>query len=234
VLRLARVPGGGVGDAFAVWAATRQLADELIAAGASPERTAWLPPAVSAPVGDGGAGVLAVLPMHEPALADRMLDALAAVDGAPVRLLPTVGGPATAARVSRLPGAELLTPVSTEREFSALAGSSDAVLAIDPSDPYGRRALIAAAAGAAPEAAGGTAAGEVLGALLRADDGADVATLAASIERAITDTAARAARAGAVAATCAPDLVAARLHCLVTELLSAAARPPFDLRLLAC
>ena len=139
VVRLARVPAGGVGDT-AVWAATQELANELIAAGASAERTAWLPPAVAAPLGAGGGGLLAVLPMHEPELVDRLLDALAGLDGTPVRVLPTVGGAATAARVeARLPGAELLAPVSTEREFAAAAGLSDVVLAIDPADPYGRR-----------------------------------------------------------------------------------------------
>jgi GT2 family glycosyltransferase len=235
VLRLARAPAGGAGDAAAVWAATQQLANELIAAGADPERTVWLPPAVSAPLGTGGGGLLAVLPMHEPALADRVLEALAAVDGVPVRLLPTVGGPATAERVTRwLPGAEILTPVSSESAFAALAGLSDAVVAIDPSDPYGRRALIAAAVGAAPVAAAGTAAGEVLDALLHADDGADAATLTASIQRALADTSPREARARAVAAVCAPELVAARLHGLVTERLAATAPPPFDVRLLAC
>jgi GT2 family glycosyltransferase len=234
-VRLARVPVGGVGDAQAVWTATHALADELIASGSSPEHTAWLPPAVAAPLGGGGGGVLAILPAHELELTDRLLEALAGLELPLLRLLPTVGGAAIAARVSRkLPGVELLSPVRNERELAVLAGASDVVVAIDPiGDPYGRRALVAAAAGAAPVAEPGSAAGEVLGPRLHGDDGTDVATIRASIEAALADGGPREERAGAVAAVCAPEVVAKRLKELVDGLNAAAAPPRFDLQLLA-
>jgi GT2 family glycosyltransferase len=234
VLRLGRVPAGGVGRPAAVWAATERLVEELVAAGAPADRTAWLPPAVAAPLGAGGGGVLAVLPVHQPALAGRVLDALAALEGVRVRLAPTVGGPATAALVAeRLPAAELLAPLSDEGALAALAGASDAVVAIDPADPYGRRALVAAASGAAPVAAGDSAAGEVLGDLLHAADGADAAAIEAAIRQALADASPRDARAAAVAAVCAPDVVAARLTTLVEQLFERREPPPFDLGMIA-
>ena len=235
VLRVARVPAGGVGDAQAVWTATQALADELITSGTSAELTSWLPPAVAAPLGGGGEGVLAILPAHDPELTDRVLEALAALDFPLLRLLPTVGGGATAARVSRrVPGVELLSPVQSERELGVLAGASDVVVAIDPAgDPYGRRALVAAAAGAAPVAAPGSAAGEVLDTRLHGDSGTDAAAIRACIERALADDGPREARAAAVAAVCAPELVAARLKGLLDEVREATAPPGFDLQLLA-
>jgi GT2 family glycosyltransferase len=232
LVRLARVPVAGAGDGHAAWTATQALADELIASGFSAEHTKWLPPAVAAPLGHGGGGILAVLPAHDAELTDRLLEALAGLD---VRLLPTVGGAATAARVSRrLAGVELLSPVRNEGELAMLAGASDVVVAIDPAgDPYGRRALVAAAAGTAPVAAPRSAAGEVLGTRLHGDDGTDVAAIRASIEAALSDSGPREARAAAVAAVCAPDVVAARLKGLVDDLHAATAPPRFDLRLLA-
>jgi GT2 family glycosyltransferase len=233
ILRLGRVPAGGVGDVVAVWAASRALVDRLVATGAPRERTAWVPPAIAAPVGGGGRGVLAILPVHEPALSDRLLEALATLDGVPLRVLPTVGGPETAACVGdRLPNADLLAPVSTEGDFAALAGSSDVVVAIDPADPYDRRPLTAAAAGAVPVAPAGGVASEVLGDLLHADDGADAAALEAAIEAALANSPDREARGAAVADACAPHVVAARLRELTEELIAGRPKPPFDVRLL--
>jgi hypothetical protein len=67
-----------------------------------------------------------------------------------VRLLPTVRTHGLEAQVAeRLGGVELLDPCSDEQRFAELAASADVVLATDPSDHYERRALVAAATGAA-------------------------------------------------------------------------------------
>jgi hypothetical protein len=174
-----------------------------------------------------------VLPVHAPELADRLLEALAQVHDVPVRVAPTVGGPATAALVAeRLPAAQLLGAVSAESTFAAFAGQSDVVVAVDPADPYGRRALVTAAAGAAPVALDLGAARDVLGRLLH-DAGPDASAIGAAITAALADTTPRAERAAAVAAVCAPDAVAARLRELVDAFEASRPAPQFDVSRLA-
>jgi hypothetical protein len=139
-------------QAIEIWAASPAVADALRAAGVAAAKLRLIPPVVlGAPHGPGGAGVLAILPVHIPALARSVLAALRGVlaGGNHVRLLPTVWSRTLEREVSEiLPGAELLRPCSDEARFAALAGTADVVVAADPSDRYERRALVAAATGA--------------------------------------------------------------------------------------
>jgi GT2 family glycosyltransferase len=142
-----------IDEAAVVWASSPSLAAALTQEGLAPERiTVVLPPVLPAPAGEGGAGLLAVLPVHERELARAVLTALRAVRASlTVRLVPTVWSRGLAEQVAeQLPAAELLRPCSDEARFAALAASADIVLAVDPADRFERRALVAAGVGAAP------------------------------------------------------------------------------------
>jgi GT2 family glycosyltransferase len=154
VVRLGRARTAlNIADAAGVWAATPALAAELIGAGMAPERVRTVPPpVVGVAPGAGGHGILAILPTYDRAMTRLVLDALRALRGSsPVTLLPAIRTVGLAEEVAaRLPGAQLLGPTSDELRFAELAGDADVVVAIDPADPFERRALVAAAAGAAP------------------------------------------------------------------------------------
>src|SRR4051812_21079953 len=128
VLRLAAV-GPEIDESVAgVWVATPALADELIAGGVPADGIDVLAPLVDAwSAGPGGAGVLALLPAQDHAACARLLDALAPFGaGARLRLLPNVADPIVAALVTEwLPAAELLAPLSCERDFAQLARACD-------------------------------------------------------------------------------------------------------------
>jgi hypothetical protein len=138
-------------DAGAVWASSPAVARELIEAGLPPGNVTVVPsPILPAAPGPGGGGILAVLPVHEPAQARLVLDALRLSRAAPVRLLPTVVTRHLDRQVAEiLPQAELLEPCSDEARFAAMAAGADVVLAIDSTDRFERRALVAAGVGAA-------------------------------------------------------------------------------------
>jgi GT2 family glycosyltransferase len=141
-----------VAEASEVWASCPAVARDLIQSGLDPSRIRVLAPPIPLPApGAGGAGILAILPTHDPEAAQSVIDALRSTAGAtPVRLLPTVRTHGLEAQVAeRLGGVELLDPCSDEQRFAELAASADVVLATDPSDHYERRALVAAATGAA-------------------------------------------------------------------------------------
>jgi hypothetical protein len=139
-------------QAMEIWAASPGVADALLAAGVPAGKLRVVPPAIlAAPRGPGGAGVLAILPVHIPERARSVLTALRDVlaGGNDVRLLPTAFSRTLEREIREtLPDAELLTPCSDEVRFAALAGVADVVVAADPSDRYERRALVAAGAGA--------------------------------------------------------------------------------------
>lgn len=140
-----------LGHAAAVWAASPALATQLIVAGLPGERVQVVPPPVAdVAVGSGGEGLLAILPAHRPPAARAVLDALRKLrPGVAIRLVPTVTGRGVEREVrDRLPQAELLPPVSEEITFARLAGTADVVAVGDDGDPFDRRALIAASAGA--------------------------------------------------------------------------------------
>jgi GT2 family glycosyltransferase len=114
---------------------------------------AWIAPAIDlpAPVGPGGGGVLVALPAHDHSQSAALLSALANADlgGAAVRLVPTVLSRGLEALVAeRLPGAELLGPISEEARWIALAGTADVAVCLDLDDRFDRRALAGAGAGA--------------------------------------------------------------------------------------
>ncbi len=151
ILRLAEVPAIDVSGVAAVWAASRALAEELIAAGHDPERVEVLLPVIpDLPCGTGGGGVLALLPAHDPARCDELLRALDELpDATPIRLLPSVATePLAALAAERLARAEVLAPISSELRYAALAGEADVVVCVDPRERFERRALLAARAGA--------------------------------------------------------------------------------------
>jgi GT2 family glycosyltransferase len=213
VLRLARarcaVPLASAGS---VWASSPALADALVAEGVSPERVAVVPPPVlAAAPGEGGGGVLALLPAHDRERARAVLDALRAMPPeVPVRLLPSV-------RVRHLdrdlaavlPRAELLGPCSDEARFAALAGAADVVLAADPSDRFERRALVAAGVGtAALTTDTGGPASFVLGEEAVCRPGA----IAERLRAAVAEPGGRETRMRRVAERCAPESIAARLE----------------------
>jgi GT2 family glycosyltransferase len=204
VLRLAGVPAGGLREVGLIWAASPEAAAAFVDAGVPSERVAWLPPAVPEfPLGDGGDGVLAVLPAHDLAAARAALDELARLAPDGIRVLPTAVSAPLADLVRRLaPEAELLGPCSSERRFAALSARADVVICADVSDRFQRRALVAGAAGAAPVTFLRGAASAVLG--------AEVAGPGA-LERALGTTDTRRARRAAVLEHCAGPVVAARV-----------------------
>jgi GT2 family glycosyltransferase/glycosyltransferase involved in cell wall biosynthesis len=216
VLRLADVPETIPAGATA-WAATPGLADALGAAGWRAEQIFVVPPQrVDAPVGPGGAGLLAGLPEHDPAVADAVLDALRRAAPATVALLPTARTSELAARVAAtVPGAELLTPLTDEGAFGLLAGRADVVLAVDPADRFDRRALLAAAAGAAVVVRPGGPATELLGDLALVADPTDPEALAAALAHADVTPHARERRAAAVRAACGPEALVRAFRALV-------------------
>lgn len=196
-----------------IWTTTPALAETLVSDGLSAERIRVVAPVVlPAAAGDGGAGVLAVLPVHDPPRAGGLLDALRSLDRAtPVRLLPTVRGRKLETEVAeRLPGAELLGPCSDEARFAALAADADVVVALDPSDRFERRALVAAGVGAAvitdvPDGPAVSVLGA--GALIAGDPQALARVLAA----AIAEPGDRGARRRAVAERCSPEALPGHL-----------------------
>jgi GT2 family glycosyltransferase len=205
-------------DTTHVWASSPALADELINGGMRAYQVHVVPPPVMpTPVGRGGGGVLAVLPAHSPRCARAVLDALQRLPASiPVRLIPTVAVRGLADEVtSALATAELLSPVSDENCFTALAANADVVLSVGDDDPFERRALLAAATGTAAltgRAHGPAAA--VLGPDCYAADRMGEAVLE-RLEQADAEVSAvpavRAARAARVADACGPERVAQAL-----------------------
>lgn len=207
VLRLAALPSVDIPDVAAVWASSSSVADELIADGFDPERVEVLPPPIrELPLGPGGHGILAILPAHDAAHCAALLNGLAGFQER-IRLLPTVATEQLAELASSLlPAAELLAPVASELRFAALAAESDVVLCADPREPFERRALIAAAVGAAAlHLPSGTAA-DVLGSGLAA-----TGDWRSDAERALAAAGSRAERANAVREACSEAAIAARL-----------------------
>ena len=133
-----------------VLAASGAVRDALVQRGVAPERVLVVPsPLASRPLGSGGAGLLVMLPTHDPSLAKDLLDGLRTLGATfPIRLLPTAFDRRLADTVrERLPGAELLGPCSDENRYAELAAEADVVLAADLSDPFERPALVAASSG---------------------------------------------------------------------------------------
>jgi hypothetical protein len=165
VLRLAGVPDDRLPQRGQVWAASPTAVDALVAAGLPRERVAWVPPMVRPfACGPGGDGTVVLLGAHAPSPAARALAELARIAPGRVRVLPVAASPEVERLVhGALPDAEILPPCSSERRFAALAATADVVVCADPSDRFQRRALVAAAAGAAPVVLGPGAATAVLG-----------------------------------------------------------------------
>jgi GT2 family glycosyltransferase len=213
VLRLAAVPSFDVSSAAAVWAACPSLADELAASGA--EHVEVVPPAIpDVPVGGGGHGVLALLPGHDASHCAGLLAALASLpESVPVALLPSVATEQVAALASSLlPRAQLLEPVASELRFAALAAEFDVVVCADPREPFERRALLAAATGAAAVHLPGGTAASVLG-----DDLAVDGSWEAALSAALSDSTPRDERAGVVRSTCGVAVIAERLQQLLGQ-----------------
>jgi GT2 family glycosyltransferase len=150
-----------------VLATSHAVRDALIHRGMEPERVAVLPsPIVPRALGTGGAGLLVVLPTHDPTLATELLEGLTQLIGVcAIRLLPTAFDRRLAGIVAeRLPGAELLSPCSDEQRFAGWAAEADVVLAGNLDDPFERPALLAASLGTpALSLRPAGAAGDVLG-----------------------------------------------------------------------
>jgi GT2 family glycosyltransferase/glycosyltransferase involved in cell wall biosynthesis len=227
VLRLAAVPAERSASAVA-WAATPALAEELVAAGWPADSVVHVAPCgIEAELGPGGEGTVALLPV-DPALADALLDALAAA-GRPARIVPVARTPEIAALVAeRAPDAQVIAPITDEAAFAALCARADVVIAADPDDAFDRAALVAAGAGAAVVVRPGGAAADILGEHAQIADPADAAAMAAGVKAASADStdAARSARSALVAATC--SAAAARVRELLglgTTLATSTARP---------
>ena len=106
---------------------------------------------------------MALLPGHDLPACAEMLASLGRTPA--LRLLPNVLVPELERLAAELvPDAELLAPTTSESRFAAYAGDADAVMCLDRSDVFDRRALIAAATGAAVATCGTGAAAAVLGA----------------------------------------------------------------------
>jgi len=213
ILRVADVPAYELSQALAVWAVSSALADELIATGVPADRVEILLPMIpDVGLGAGGGGLLAVLPAHDTARCAELLAALAELDVAPhIRLLPSVATEPLAALAARLlPAAEYVAPIASEFGFAALAADYDVVVCIDPADRFERRALIAAAAGAAAVHLPCGPAATVLGDEL-AFDGSPTA-LARALSR---PRGSRGNRSAAVRAACSPQVIVPRVRELV-------------------
>lgn len=190
--------------AGAVWACSRAVARDLIEAGLAAEKVTVVPsPVQPRSIGPGGAGILSVLPVHEPARARLILDALRSLrNAAPVRLLPTVFSRDLDRQVAELlPGAELLRPCSDEARFAGLAATADVLLALDATDRFERRALVAAGVGAAPITC--TSAGPAA-AVLGGDVATDPDSLGGKLAELVGESGDRVERASRVAAQCGP------------------------------
>lgn len=200
------------------WVPTPALAAELVRRGWPRRRVFCIAPqGLGAAPGAGGDGLLVCLPDHEPAVAEAVLAALAAcaADLGDVAVLPTARTPELARRVAAAaPGAALRSPVTDEQAFASLAGRADVVLACDPSDPFDRRALRAAATGAAVVVCPGGPAAALLGDLAAVADPGDPAALAAALARCDRSADARRRRAETVAARCGGDALRIALRAL--------------------
>jgi GT2 family glycosyltransferase len=200
-----------VADASEVWASCPAVARDLIREGLESSRVRVLAPTIRpAAQGAGGAGILAILPTHDSRATRTVIDAVRSTGGAtPVRLLPTMRTRGLETEIAeRLTGVELLDPCSDEQRFAELAASADVVLAADRSDPYERRALVAAAAGAAvlttdPD---GPAA-----AVLGADIACSAEGLPTALGALTAEPGDRFERAGRVAESCGPQALARHL-----------------------
>ncbi len=212
VLHLAAFPAAEISGAAAVWAASTALADELISAGLDSERVEIVPPPIpELPLGPGGHGILAILPAHDIDHCAAVLSAFEAFQAERVRLLPTMRTEQIEGLASSLrPHAELLEPIASELRFAALAADCDVVLCADRCEPFERRALIAAAVGAAAVHLRGGTAAAVLG-----DELAATGDWRADIARALDAASARSERAEAVRETCSEPVIAAKLRQLL-------------------
>ena len=203
MLRAGVVPDGG-GTPREVWAAAPDVAAALVVAGLDDRRVQVVAPAVEPfALGSGDEGVLRCA---RPRRSGLRGDTGRLRGIGHVRLLPTaaVRGLAEAVR-DVLPGAELLAPCADEHRFAAMAARAGAVLAADADNLFERRALVAAATGAAvvsgrpdgPAAAAGVAFGDLAVALTA------------------NDPAARADRQARVRAACDQALLAGRVAALI-------------------
>lgn len=178
---------------------------------ASPGDPGWIAPAIvcaDAP-GSGGRGTLVALPSHDEPTARRILEGLARAGVTRARIVPTVMSVGTRDLVAGiLPDADLLAPVGHDAAWEALAADADIAVCLDPDDAFDHRALVAAAAGAAPIVLPGGPAAGVLAELATAT-GIDDLPGALTRVGAWGDREARAAR---VRATCDPQRVALALY----------------------
>ena len=191
------------------------VADDLQRHGWDPEAVVCLPPlGLERRFGEGGEGILVVLPTHDPALTAAILAGLPALEGLEVQVSATVATPELRAMVvAALPSAEVLQPVTSERTIADVARRVDVVVALDPGDEFDRTALTAAGAGAAVLVRHGGPAQWVLGDLAPAVDPANPEAVSAAVAatRSLSiDLAARRTRAATVEDRCG----AAAVHAL--------------------
>jgi GT2 family glycosyltransferase/glycosyltransferase involved in cell wall biosynthesis len=182
------------------------------------------PAAIDSPLGEGGAGVLVWLPTHERSLTTALLAGLRDLAPWPVRVIPSVRTPDLQRTLREaLPAAELFPAVANERLLAAVAGKSDLVIALDPSDEFDRIALTAAAAGAAVLVRPGGPAAWVLGDLAMTVDPASPELVLGALGRDGFDAsaAARAERSETVSDACGPDATVAALRRLLSALRTA-------------
>jgi GT2 family glycosyltransferase len=144
-------------------------------------------PVVPGPTGPGGAGTLVILPAHDLDTAARAL-AVAGDRQAPITVVPTALCRGLAAFVAaHAPGAALLDPCTSEEILADYAAQADVVVALDPSDPWDRAALVCAGTGAAVIVRPGGPADGILGELAaapgRRDERTDLVRRACAPER---------------------------------------------------
>jgi hypothetical protein len=224
ILRLGGPAASRPRDAIA-WVASPAVRDRLREQG-WPDHAIELvaPAAIDAPLGEGGAGVLVWLPTHNRSLAAALLAGLRDLPQCPIRVIPSVRTPdLQRALREAVPHAELLPAITNERLVAAVAGNSDLVIALDPSDEFDRIALTAAGAGAAVVVRPGGPAAWVLGDLaLTVDPSApDLALGAVGRGGFDASATARAERSEAVSDACGPAAAADALGRLLSSLRTA-------------
>lgn len=205
ILRLSYpIPCPGAGAVASV--PSPALREALLDEGWPGDAVAVVPPVgiASAP-GDGGGGMLVLLPSDLRAAA-ILLDSLRRISIGNIDLLPTTrSGEVNRLAANRLPGAKVLPPTTDERSLQRLAGGSDVVVALNLEDRFDRQALVAASAGAAVVSRPTGAAQAVLGPLSATAQPGDGSAIRAAVQTALEAAGERDHRAATVASACAAE-----------------------------
>lgn len=221
ILRLSDpIPRPGAGAVASV--PSPALREALLDEGWPDDAIAVVPPVGIAPApGDGGGGMLVLLPSDVRAAA-TLLDNLRRIRISDIQLLPTTRSTElNQVAADRLPGAKVLPPTTDERSLQRLAGECDVVVALNVDDRFDRQALVAASAGAAVVSRPTGAAQAVLGPLSATAHPGDSSAIENAVQKALEAAGERGHRAAMVGSACAPEVLQPLLDRVVSLLVPA-------------